>query len=95
MDAERSGLIELLGERVAVFNREASRAQLRYPRYEGGFFVAVFTEDPKATAAAAAEEGVFVVPLAGAVRVALCSTSVADVPRLVAVLARAIEVARR
>ena len=95
VDEERAGLIELLGERVAVFNREASRAQLRYPRYEGGFFVAVFTEDAKATAAAAAVDGLFVVPLDGAVRVALCSTPVADVPRLVAVLARATEVARR
>jgi aromatic-amino-acid transaminase len=94
-DEERAGLIGLLGERVEIFNREASRVQLRYPRYEGGFFVTVFTEDAKGTAAAAKEEGVFVVPIEGAVRVALCGIPVADVPRLVTVVARAIEGTRR
>jgi aromatic-amino-acid transaminase len=95
VDAERDRLIALLGERVEVFNREAARVGLRFPRYEGGFFVAVFTEDGRATAAAAEEEGLFVVPLDGAVRVALCSTPKIEVPRLVAILARAIEVVRR
>ncbi len=94
-DADRSRLIDLLGERVTVFNREATRVGLRFPRYEGGFFVSIFTEDAKATSAAAKREGVFVVPLDGAVRVALCSTRTADVPHLVAVLARSIEAASR
>ena len=85
----------LLGERVNIFNREASRVGLRYPRYEGGFFVTVFTEDAHAAAEAMRKEGVFVVPIVGALRVALCSTRVEDVPRLVAVMARGIEVARR
>ena len=86
--------MRLLSERVRVFNREASRADLRFPRYEGGFFVAVFTGDAQTTAASCQEEGVFVVPMDGAVRVALCSTSAADVPRLVEVLARGVEAAR-
>jgi aromatic-amino-acid transaminase len=92
-DQERGHLIRLLDERVAVFNREASRAGLKYPRYEGGFFVSVFTGDPEKAAARMREEGVFVVPLkeksGGAVRVALCSTPAKDVPRLVAALGRA------
>jgi len=92
-DSERARLIRLLDERVAAFNREASRAGLVYPRYEGGFFVSVFTGDPERTAARMREEGVFVVPLkeksGGAVRVALCSTPAKDVPRLVAALGRA------
>lgn len=95
VDEERLGLIRLLGERVEIFNREASRVKLSYPRYEGGFFVTVFIEDAKGVAAAAKREGVFVVPLSGAVRVALCSTALADVPRLVSVLARSIEATRR
>ena len=93
-DAERERLTRLLDERVGAFNREAARAGLSYPRYEGGFFVSVFTPDPERSAARMREEGVFVVPLAaksgGAVRVALCSTPARDVPRLVAALARAI-----
>ena len=93
-DSERERLIRLLDERVAAFNREAARAGLKYPRYEGGFFVSVFCSDPEKTAAKMREEGVFVVPLkeksGGAVRVALCSTPAKDVPRLVAALGRAI-----
>ena len=83
-------LTGLLRERVDVFNREARAAGLRFPRYEGGFFVSVFCDDAEATAAAAREEGVFVVPMKGAVRIALCSTPATDIPRLVAALARAV-----
>ncbi len=90
-DRDRARMQTLLGERVAAFNQEAARAGLRTPRYEGGFFVAVFTDNAVAVSDATQEEGVFVVPLQGAVRVALCSTSVRDIPRLVASLARAIE----
>lgn len=89
VDEERRRLKRLLDDRVETFNREASRAGLRFPRYEGGFFVAVFTADAGRVAEQAEQEGVFVVPMEGAVRVALCSTPVADVPRLVDVLARA------
>jgi aromatic-amino-acid transaminase len=87
-DAERAKLIRLLDERVSVFNREAARERLRYPRYEGGFFVSVFTPDADATAKAMRALGVYVVPMKGAVRVALCSTAARDVPRLVKALAQ-------
>ena len=86
VDRERAALRRLLGERVAAFNAAARPAGLRYPRYEGGFFVTVFTPDAEQTARRMRELGVFVVPVAGAVRVALCSTPVAKVPRLVAAL---------
>ena len=93
-DRDRAQLIALLDERVAAWNREAAPAGLCYPRYEGGFFVTVFADDAQAAAAHAREEGVFVVPVRGegrsALRVALCSTPAAAVPRVVATLARAI-----
>ena len=85
-DAERERLIRLLDERVAIYNSEAGRAGLRYPRYEGGFFVTVFTAGAARAAAAMREEGVYAVPLEGALRVALCSTPARDVPRLVRAL---------
>ena len=91
--AERAGLVAVLSERVIAFNREASAAGLRYPRYEGGFFVSVFTPDAAATAAMAASNGVFVVPMDGAVRLALCSVSAADIPHLVAEVARGVRAA--
>ena len=82
-DAERERLRALLGERVAAFNRAAAKAGLLFPRYEGGFFVTVFTPDPAATAERMKALGVYVVPIDGAVRVALCSTPLRDVPRVV------------
>jgi len=85
-DAERARLRELLGRRVRAFNELATRAGLSYPRYEGGFFVSVFTPDAERTCALAREQGVFVVPLPGAVRVAVCSTRVDEMPRLIAAL---------
>jgi aromatic-amino-acid transaminase len=86
VDAERDRLIRLLRERVDRFNAEAARHGLRTPRYEGGFFVAVFTEDPVGQAAKMREKGVFVVPLKGALRVAMCSTPADQIERLVAEL---------
>ena len=87
---ERGALVGLLRERVEAFKRGADAAKLSYPRYEGGFFVSVFTPDAEITAKSMREEGVYVVPLKGAVRVALCSTPARDVPRLVRALANGV-----
>jgi aromatic-amino-acid transaminase len=94
LDAERAQLQQLLDQRVAVFNHEAKRAGLRYPRYEGGFFVTVFHEDAPGQARKMKEHGVFVVPqrapegeTTGALRVALCAVAEKDVPRVVESLA--------
>lgn len=93
-DAERDAMRDLLDGRVRVFNELARAAGLEYPRYEGGFFVSVFTPDAKATCAAMQERGVFVVPLNGAVRIALCATTEAQIPRLVEALAVGVAAAR-
>lgn len=82
-DSERSSLIELLGGRVSAFISAAEAAGLRFPRYEGGFFVSVLTSDATRSAQVMRDRGVYVVPLEGAVRVALCATPERDVPRLV------------
>jgi len=84
---EREGLKRLLTARVNSFNTHAKDAKLRYPRYEGGFFVTIFHDDAQAKAARMREQGVFVVPQKGALRVALCSVAERDVPRLVKSLA--------
>lgn len=93
VEGERAGLVDLLSDRVVEFNREAGAAGLRYPRYEGGFFVSVFTPDARHTAKVAAENGVYVVPMDGAVRLALCSVAKADIPRLVLEVARGVRAA--
>jgi aromatic-amino-acid transaminase len=84
---ERAELCDLLSGRVEVFNTEARAAGLAYPRYEGGFFVTVFTPDAVATADHMRRAGVYVVPVDGAVRVALCAMPRTRVPELVAALA--------
>jgi aromatic-amino-acid transaminase len=94
-DAERERLRTLLDDRVRAFNAAASAAGLRYPRYEGGFFVSVFTPDAERTAARMRELGVFVVPIGTAVRVALCSTPARDVPRLVQALSEGVATAAK
>ncbi len=86
-DAERDELKSLLGARVKAFNHAARAKDLRYPRYEGGFFVTVFCDDAHERALRMKEKGVFVVPAKGALRVALCSVAERDVPRLVDALA--------
>jgi aromatic-amino-acid transaminase len=86
-DAERAHLTALLSRRVEAFNAAARARGLRYPRYEGGFFVTVFHPDAEAKARAMREAGVYVVPQAGGLRVALCSVPARDVPRLVEALA--------
>ncbi len=94
-DAERDDLRRLLDERVQAFNRLAPEAGLETPRYEGGFFVAVFTPDPAKTCQVAQERGVFVVPLPGAVRVAICSTPASEMPRLIDALAAGVRAAEQ
>ena len=86
-DAERALATRLLDARVAAWNREARPRGLRYPRYDGGFFVTVMSSDPQAQGAALRERDIFVVPVAGALRVALCSVATADVPRLAETMA--------
>jgi aromatic-amino-acid transaminase len=91
---ERGALRELLAERARRFTELARTARLVLPRYEGGFFVTVFTPDPERTAAAMRQRGVYVVPIPGAVRVALCSTPLCAVPRLVEALAHGVRAAQ-
>ena len=91
--AERAALTSQLRARVAAFNGLARSRGLRYPRYEGGFFVTVFNDDAMAKAAAMRVKGVFVVPQVqkktglGALRVALCAVAERDIARLVDALA--------
>ena len=83
---ERAALAALLDERIDAFNEHASKAGLPTPRFDAGFFVAMFTPDQERTAARMRELGVYTVPIPGAVRVAMCSTPAAAVPRLVEAL---------
>jgi aromatic-amino-acid transaminase len=86
-DKDRDAVKDTLFDRVRVFNEHAKPKGLKYPRYEGGFFVTVFRDDAQAHALKMQDQGVFVVPQKGALRVALCSVAKVDIPRLVDALA--------
>jgi aromatic-amino-acid transaminase len=90
VEGERERLRQLLDARVVAFNAAAAHTRLRYPRYDGGFFVTVFAPDAKGAAERLKTRGVFVVPQPGALRVALCSVASADVPALVSALVESI-----
>jgi aromatic-amino-acid transaminase len=90
VERERAGLRDLLASRAALFTRFAAEARLVHPRYEGGFFVSVFAADPEGAAARMRARGVFVVPVPGGLRVAICSTPGRSIPRLVEALAEAL-----
>ncbi len=86
VESERDAIISLLQERVDVFNKEASKYGLIYPRYEGGFFVTVFCKNPQEVARRMREKNVYLIPVKDGVRVGLCSVSSKFIPELVEVL---------
>lgn len=85
---ERASLKALLDRRVAAWNERATAAGLAYPRYDGGFFTTVLCDAAFDVAADLKQDGVYVVPQAGALRVALCSVAERDIGRLVEAIAR-------
>jgi aromatic-amino-acid transaminase len=87
VEAERRGVIDLLARRVEAWNALAPALGLRYPPYAGGFFVTVACDDAEAAAAALRGRDVFVVPVPGALRVALCSVPAGDIERLARTMA--------
>jgi aspartate/tyrosine/aromatic aminotransferase len=90
-DAERAELSNLLLARIEAFNEGAKAEGLKTPRYDSGFFSMVYTRDAEKTAAKMRDLGVFVLPMKGAVRVALCGVPLAHIPRLVDALAAGVK----
>jgi aromatic-amino-acid transaminase len=88
VDVERASLKALLDRRVAVWNDEARAAGLTFPRYDGGFFTTVLCDGAFDVAAALKQDGVYLVPQTGALRVALCSVAEREIPRIVDAISR-------
>jgi aromatic-amino-acid transaminase len=86
VDEERDRLRALLDERWAAFDEAATSAGLPVPPWSGGFFTCVVTPDAPGVAEELMERDVFVVPVEGAVRIALCATRADQMQRLVASL---------
>ena len=88
VDAERDALKEVMNRRAAYWNSLAGKIKLNYPRFEGGFFTTVFCDDAHGRAKRMRDDGVFVIPQVGALRVALCAVNNAEIERIVASMAR-------
>ncbi|MEZ4445814.1 MAG: aminotransferase class I/II-fold pyridoxal phosphate-dependent enzyme [Polyangiaceae bacterium] len=84
--AERAELVAMLDRRVDHWNALAGPANLHYPRYDGGFFTTVFCDDAFTVATKLRERGIFVVPMPGALRVAICAVHEAQIDRIVPAL---------
>lgn len=82
--AERAEMRAVLAERARIF-REA--ADLPTFPYHAGFFTVVRNPDPPGAAAALEDRGVFAVPMAGGIRVALSGVATANVARVARALA--------
>ena len=94
VETERARIRTLLHARVDAFNTAARGTALKFPRYEGGFFICIFTDQAEPIAERLKEHGIYVVPQKGALRVALCSVAEADIPRLVETIDRLLREAR-
>lgn len=92
--AERASLKALLDRRVAAWNESARAAGIRYPRYDGGFFTTVLCDSAFEVAAALKNDGIYVVPQAGGLRVALCAVHERDVPRIVGAISSRLRIAK-
>jgi aromatic-amino-acid transaminase len=87
---ERGELAAMLLRRVECWNKLAGAAGLQFPRYDGGFFTTVFCKDPAAVAAQLRAKGIFLIPVSGALRVALCAVGEDRVAPIVEGLAEAV-----
>lgn len=87
-DRERDAFKSLLLARAQTWQRLSQELSLDCPRWEGGFFSTVMHEQPSALAAKLREEGLYVVPVHGGLRIALCSVSERALPRLASAIAK-------
>jgi aromatic-amino-acid transaminase len=87
-DRERGELVDLLVARHAAFAGAATALDLPTVPWGGGFFTAVPTADAAAVAERLTAEDIFVVPLQGALRIALCAVPEAQMGRLAEALAK-------
>lgn len=84
IDMERDGYRHMLEKRAQLFLAEAKTAGLNTLPYKAGFFVTVPAKDTGALAGKLAEQNIFVIPLAKAIRFALSAVPTKQIPGLAA-----------
>jgi aromatic-amino-acid transaminase len=82
LQIEQTHFATLCNQRGSVFMNEALAIGLPATPYEKGFFVTLPTQHAKAIANTLMEERIFLVPMAGGVRVAFCALPSHQIPGL-------------
>ena len=93
--ADREREIEQLQLRSTLFRTAAKKYQLVSPPYGGGFFTSVFVNQPEQVAARLRTYGIYVVPMAGSLRIALSAVPTDSVTELASELRAAIDIVER
>ena len=87
---ERDRLKQLLDDRRNVLISECEKLGVPLNPTMDGFFAWIEAEDPVAIAEKCAENGVFLVPLTGGVRIGLCALPLESVPEVAKALSKAL-----
>ena len=87
---ERDRLKQLLDDRRNVLLSECQRLGVPLNPTMDGFFAWIEVENPVEIAEKCAENGVFLVPLIGGVRIGLCALPLDDVPKVAEALSKAL-----
>lgn len=82
---------KLLNNRGSLFVKEASEVGLSIYPYKDGFFVTIPTNDPIKLYEMLAVKGAYLIPLDQAIRVAISSVSIDEIPRLVRLIKETID----
>ena len=85
--ARWSGVLEA---RALALHQALKAHQLPGVAWQGGFFVTLEVEDPRAVCERLKEEGVFVVPMPEGLRVGICGMKAEDAPRFAAAYKKAL-----
>lgn len=86
LDAEHAYWRGVLAARADALDAALKGEGLAGAPWDGGFFVTLPVDDPEVVTAQLAADGVFVVPMAGGVRVGICGLRVVDAPRFAAAM---------
>lgn len=70
---ERTNSMAIIAERADLFMSEAAAVQLDVLPYRGGFFITVPTENPDSVSKYLGQNNIFLVPLSGGIRIAICA----------------------
>ena len=81
---ERAACASLLLERAEMFMEEAGAVGLQILPYRGGFFITMPHENPKAVCEKLMERYIYLVAVAGGIRLAICAVPKKQIPGLAA-----------